>query len=287
MRPQPHMLLLSLFALISVTPAFAQSEPMSEPSPSSLSMHHLSVTTTPPVQKKEEAKPAEKPTPPEEEKPAPKALKTEDALKKTDTLVAWPYYTDLMTSNNDAAIDKVVHMIDIDPGSVPPKGLLYMAKALADRKRYEEAAFYYYAGQLRANFDMARFPPYSYEDKAAASDKRTEDQKGDVPDAGPVLINPHEPLSMLAISIGAPISKWAMADPDRLDKVMDKVRAWDLATPYAYLPDYDISHARPFETWPQLLATARSDYFTRVRQISSGLKTVRPDTPAPSFAPPQ
>lgn len=276
-----HLLITAAILIIPI-PVLAQG------APSSNGMRHMSVTTDaakPPassVEKKTDTAPAVKP----EEKPAPKALKPEDALKKTDTLTAWPYYTDLMTIGNDTALEKVIHSVTIDPGSVPPKGLFFLAKALSDRKRYEEAAFYYYAGQLRATFDMARFPPYQLNPSKEDNDKRTEDQKGGPPSAPPEMVNPHDDLSMLALSIGQPIARWAMNDPTRLETVMMKVRDWDLATPYAYLPDYDISRPAPFETWPSLLSKTRSDYFTRVRQIAQGLTAVKPAAPTPSFSRP-
>lgn len=272
-------LLLLGCTILSPLTGFAQQQ-----APAS-GMRHMSVTADKPVAKSETTTSDTIKTAPVE-KTSPKALKPQDALKKMEGLSEWPYYADLMTINNDTALEKVIRAVDIDPGSVPPKGLLYIAKALSERKRYEEAAFYFYAGQLRATFDMARFPPYELNDTKKAVDKRTEDQRGQVPEAQAVLINPHEPLSILALSIGSPVAKWAMADSARLDNVMTKVREWDLATPYAYLPDYDISHAAPFETWPQLLTKTRNDYFTRVRQISQGLNSVRPVDPTPNFSRP-
>ncbi len=270
-----HLLLLSF---LLPAQAFAQN---AAPAP----MRHMSVTRTAPASvEKEESKQPEKPQ--REEKPAPKALKPEDALKKTDTLTEWPYHADLMTIDNDTALGKVIRAVDLDPGSVPPKGLFYLAKALSDRKRYEEAAFYYYAGQLRATFDMARFPPYQLNETATKLDRRTEDQIGSVPEPDAIVINPHEPISILALSIGSPIARWAMADAQRLDDLMAKVKIWDMATPYAYLPDYDISHAAPYEKWPALLTKTRNDYFTRVRQIARGLTAVRPVEPTPSFSRP-
>lgn len=274
MKIPPFLLAAFLFL---PTPAFAQEAPVS------LGMHHMSVTAE---KAREDTPQSPAPVATVTETPAPTALKPEDALKKIETLADWPYYTDILTLHNDTALEKIMHSVDIDPGGVPPKGLLYIAKALSDRKRYEEAAFYFYAGQLRATFDMARFPPYSPAGKKATSDKRTEDQRGGVPESAPMLVNPHDSISLLALTIGAPVAKWAMADPKRLDAVMDKVRNWDLATPYAYLPDYDISHAAPFATWPGLLTKTRNDYFTRVRQISMGLTSVRPIEPTPSFTRP-
>ena len=125
------------------------------------------------------------------------------------------------------------------------------------REDYERAAFYFYAGQLRATFDMARFPPYLPDDKKPVIDRRTQDQRGATPSAQVEMVNPHEGISVLALSIGQPIAKWAMADPVRLEKIMAQVREWDMATPYAYKPDYDISRAAPFEAWPQLLTKTR------------------------------
>lgn len=264
-----------------VLPAAAFAQQNAAPKP----MRHMSVTKTAPVPEEKAADQKAAISEPKET-PAPKALKPEDALKKTDSLTEWPYYTDLMTIDNDTALEKVIRAVDIDPGSVPPKGLFYLAKALSDRKRFEEAAFYYYAGQLRATFDMARFPPYEFNETAVKIDRRTEDQIGSVPRAEAVIINPHEPISILALSIGSPIAKWAMADSARLDTLMNKVKLWDMATPYAYLPDYDISHAVPYEKWPSLLTKTRNNYFTRVRQIARGLTAIRPTEPTPSFSRP-
>ena len=264
----------------------------------STGMHHLSVTTDPNAAATPKTDPSfpapgtntpapSAPTATTPARAAPKPLAAKDALKKTDTLTQWPYYTDILTINNDTALDTVLHRVDIDPGSVPPKGLLLIAKALSDRKRYDEAAFYFYAGQLRANFDMARFPPYLPDMKKERGDARTDDQKGKVPDKPIELVNPHESVSVLSLTIGSPISRWAMADPARLASVMARVRDWDLATPYAYLPDYDISHAVSFDQWPALLDKTRADYFARVNQISSGLSRVRAATPSPTFLQPR
>jgi hypothetical protein len=290
--PQAALLALFLASFPAFRPAVAQEMPSPAPAQG---MHHLDVTrmATAPGDRTEPVPPVKKtadkipdPVKTADKPPAPKALKPEEALKKTDTLVAWPYYTDLATVGNDTALESVLHQVQIDPGSVPPKGLLFIAKDLSERGRMDEAAFYYYAAQLRASFDQARFPPYSVEPVLAKKkDKRTEDQRGETPspDTSAVLIDPHEPDTVLAMSIGPKISKWAMSDPSRLDTVMTKLRDWDAATPYAYLPDYDVSHAAPFEKWPQLLVQTRNDYFTRARQIAQGLTRLRPNAPAPSF----
>lgn len=271
---------LFLFVLIAFPPMAWAGDGVAVPK-----MRHMSVTSAP-SDPAANGKNAAEENPDITEKKIVKPLPPEQAIKKLDGLTEWPYYTDLMTIGNDTAIDKVVRMIDIDPGSVPPKGLLYAAKALSDRGAMEQAAFYYYAGQLRALFDMARFPSYKLGDDAKNKDRRTDDQIGRIPSAPPATVNPHEELSVLSLSIGQSISNWAMKDPDRLEALMLKVREWDLATPYAYKPDYDTSRAAPFETWAQLLAKTRNDYFTRVRQIERGLRSIQPVEPAPSFARP-
>lgn len=254
--------------------------------PAQMKMRHMSITAAPGEETKPGTEAASPAAPLTEKKTTAKALTPQEALKKTDTLAEWPYYTDLMTIGNDTGVEKVIQIIDRDPGSVPPKGLLYAAKALSDRKDYERAAFYFYAGQLRATFDMTRFPPYIPDDRKPVIDRRTEDQRGRTPAAEIEVVNPHEAISVLALSIGQPIAKWAMADPDRLEKIMAEVREWDMATPYAYKPDYDISRPVPFETWPQLLTKTRNDYFTRVRQIAGGLRSVKPAAPSPTFTRP-
>lgn len=263
---------------------------LADTAPPQMKMRHMSVTATPGAAAASDNSDSDTANGEKTTGPVVKALSPEDALKKTDTLVEWPYYADLMTIGNDTGLKKIIQMIDRDPGSVPPKGLFYAAKALSDKGEFEKAAFYFYAGQLRATFDMARFPPYTPQDKKPQMDSRTQDQRGSVPARAEARekaqVNPHEAISMLALSIGQPIAKWAMAEPERLEKLMAEIREWDLATPYAYKPDYDISHAAPFETWPQLLTKTRNDYFTRVRQIAAGLRSVKPSAPSPNFTRP-
>lgn len=269
-----------LFTFFLTQGSFAQDAPKP-------GLRHMDVTSTKPA-------PSPAPSTGQAEKPAaipsgteairPKTLKPGEAVKKLEDLSQWPYLTDLMTPNSPKAIDDAIHKIQLDPGSVPPRALFYAAKALADQKKMADAAFYFYFAQLRATFDMARFPPYNPEDeKPKIKDSRTEDQRGQTAARTVKLVNPHESLSMLALSIGQPISKWAMQDPERLKSVMAQVRDFDLIIPYAYLPDYDTSHARPFKEWPALLDKTRDTYFTRVNQIANGLTTIRPSEPTPSF----
>ncbi len=173
----------------------------------------------------------------------------------------------------------MVRSVEADPGAVSPTGLLFLAKALAEQKRMEEAALYFYVGQLRANFDVARWPPrLDPEDlkRLQAEKSKAPDQQGQTTGASePRLKNPHESVFNVSAAISPPISSWLFEDPDRAAKLMAKVKAWDASATYAYKPNYDLPEPLPFDQWPKLLSGTREGFFVRMDQFIAGLKKVK------------
>jgi len=100
-----------------------------------------------------------------------------------------------------------------------PAPHLFIASAAAMRSnRLQDAAFLFYAAQLRARFDLARFPPT--------------ETGGDSPG---VL------LAALSQTIGAAINPAIMREPKSFADVVARVSAWSPATPFSYDPSWKYS----------------------------------------------
>jgi hypothetical protein len=213
---------------------------------------------------------------PKIEKRAP--LPLEKTLVKLEELKEWSHLSDVAVAQTPEDVKKIVMLIEENPGEVPPQGLFLAAKALADQKKMEEAALYFFAAQLRMMFDVSRWPPRATKEELEAilkESKKTSDQKTPSANSAPQVKNPHAFLSELGRQIGSPIIKWTIANPDRLDKILADVKAWDESAPYLYLPGYDVGEATPFEQWGKSLPKIRALYFERMGAVSKGLRTVK------------
>lgn len=273
----------SLFSTLSLALILTSGTALAVPQEHQAGMKHMRVATPPAAET-----PAAAPTPapaaaPAEEKaatlPARKPLTIQEALIKQDDLKPWSRYAEIVSLSTPEEVDKMVRVVEADPGSVPPQALLFLARGLADQKRMEDAAVYYYLAQLRLSFDVARWPPrMSPEDmKRVLADKnKTQDQASKtVGSATPQIRNPHEGVVVLASAIGGPITEWMLKEPERADKVMARVNAWDQSATYAYLPNYALPQATPFEEWPKMLPDIRANFFSRMDQFISGLKKIK------------
>lgn len=243
-------------------------------------MHHLKTKPTPseapaptfensPVEKDEEQPPT---------LPVYKTMSAEDALIKQDDLEKWDHMAEAALAHSDLEIQSLVHLIELDRGAVPPQGLFLAAKSLADKNMMEQAAIYFFAGQLRLNFDMARWPSTPNKDdvrRRTEESKKSPDQAAPNLESAPRIDNPHQGIQNLGNQIGAPIISWILKEPTRMDKMIKQVKEWDASSPYAYLPDYDPGEAVPFEKWKKLLLETRENYFTQMIQWAQMMSKVR------------
>jgi hypothetical protein len=261
------MIRIVLLIIMMCTPALAEN-----------AMRHVVVTpqskepvVTPPTQKTDVA-PAAKPV-------VPKPLATDKIFIPYKDTKDWPELRAAMLITSDSELERVLSAVKAAPGEVPPSALFMIAKSLAEKNRMPEAAFYYYAAQLRASFDTIRFPIRAEVPPPVILKGKVPDQAQTVPTGPPKIINPHEQVDMLSRLAGESIGQWVMADPARLDKVITDVKAWDAATTYAYKLPYDVVFSQDEKTWPELLTTTRNDFFTRLTQISQALTSMRPTAP--------
>lgn len=239
-----------------------------------IGMHHLkpkpAPTNTPPEKAAEV--PEEKTTeiPKNEDHtdvPVYTALPPEDALVEPEDLEEWNHIGDAALAHNDVDIQNLIRLVESDRGAVPPHGLFLISKSLADRNRMEQAALYYFVGQLRLNFDVARWPPTpDPEDikRRQENSQKSPDQAAPNLESKPRIYNPHQGIQSLADQIGGPIISWILKNPDRMTETIKNVKSWDESAPYSYLPDYDLTEAVPFQKWKKLLVRTRETFFDQM-----------------------
>ncbi|MDH0381136.1 hypothetical protein N7321_03960 [Comamonas aquatica] len=105
-----------------------------------------------------------------------------------------------------AALDRV----RAAPERFQPPVLYAMSQVLFKAKLYNEAAFWFYAGQLRARFDANR-----------CTDPTT-----------------RQAVDALNQTYGAPVNRYLFQDLDRAEDLISNVVAWDRKTPYDYDPHW-------------------------------------------------
>lgn len=257
-----------MICLLSGT-SFAQQTPY-------VGMHHLKPKPAQPApeEKKPEVTEAEE----EIALPVYKPITAKDALIKQEDLETWNHLDEAATSYSELDVQKLVHLIESDRGAVPPQGLFLAAKALTDRGLMEQAAVYFFVGQLRLTFDKARWPTRDNEDdvkRLSEDNKKSEDQQSPNRSYTPRTDNPHQGIEDLANMIGAPIMSWMMKDQQRIGQVMRLVRQWDSSCTYAYLPDYDLTEPVAFEKWAKILVQTREDFFAQMESLSKAMSKVR------------
>lgn len=96
------------------------------------------------------------------------------------------------------------------PERFQPPVLYAMSQVLFKAKLYHEAAFWFYAGQLRARFDVNR-----------STDPTT-----------------RQAVDALNQTYGAPVNRYLFQDLDRALDLIANVVAWDRKTPYDYDPHW-------------------------------------------------
>lgn len=262
----------------TVSESAAQPTPVLNEPKVQAGMHSLKVAATPAVQTA--AATADAIAKPESRIPekiyAPLAPK--DALLPLDKLAEWPNLGLIVrVKTRDDAIN-LVKAIEADRGAVPPQALFLSARILSEQGMMEQAALYYFVGQLRLTFDVTRWPPQASSEEmarftaaqSAGQSKSPDQRQGNV--AVPKFENPHEGMAMLASAISKPILRWAMEDPARMSAVLDAVKVWDESAPYAYLPGYDVGKPTAFQDWSRALTGVRSAYFMSMENVVKGLK---------------
>lgn len=237
-----------------------------------IGMKHLMVT--PDIIKPEpEPEPKPEPAPKPVVKKEPKILTAEESLVPLDKLENWDKLSLAAYAHKKKDLDALLKNIDLDKDIIPPQGFFLSAKALSDAGRMEDAALYFIIGQLRMEFDMARWPSRpdtAYETRQKNNRNKSDDQKQPMGNK-PRPINQHAFVMDLSSGIGRPVFDWLASHPKQFKETLDRARQWDLETRYAYHPGYDLTDPIPFKDWPKALETTRKNFFDRMTKIQQAL----------------
>ena len=105
-----------------------------------------------------------------------------------------------------------------------PAPHLFIASASAmSSDKLEDAAFLFYIAQMRARYDLARFPP-------------KERKGGNMPGVA---------LAAMSQQIGAVVNPSVMREPKTFAKAIARVQAWAPQTPAQYNPGWDYNTPNP------------------------------------------
>lgn len=168
-----------------------------------------------------------------------------------------------------AALDRV----RAAPERFQPPVLYAMSQVLFKAKLYHEAAFWFYAGQLRARFDVNR-----------STDPTT-----------------RQAVDALNQTYGAPINRYLFQDLDRALDLIANVVAWDRKTPYDYDPHWINLHgmqavqaardpqsagartaaslSQPPSEWAAIAERTRAKYLKSFQDAITGMQGKLPPSP--------
>lgn len=172
-----------------------------------------------------------------------------DYFVKEEKLQVFPYIRELLSSDpetRDAAIDR----LEDYPEFASPMVLLLGAEYYAQQGNKEKAAIYLLVSQLRAQFDMKRWPVVN--GSGLKSRQTTHPAKG---------------TFSLSKQVSKQITGWAVADKSRALKILHDVKLWDKKTSYAYRPTYDLPSSTDIETWQDLHNTASKSFIDKQVEI--------------------
>lgn len=115
--------------------------------------------------------------------------------------------------------------------------LLFCVPVAWDQNRLEDAAFLFYIGKLRVQFDRECFPP-----------------RGTGGDSPFVLAN------TLSVQMGMGLNPKIMAEPKTFAKVIDRVEAWSPKAPKDFVPPYEFTERRTEEAALEVTKAGRMEY---------------------------
>ena len=143
------------------------------------------------------------------------------------------------------ALTQVVDAIVNDSSLVSPMYLFLASKTAFNLNRVADAAFLFYAAQLRTAFDFERL---------SAADPRADGN------------NAATYLGFLRQTIGGSVNPAIMREPKQFAAVMDRLDAWPLVPAReAYYPEFDTAKGFkvPPERWADTAATIKNGFMTQ------------------------
>jgi len=171
----------------------------------------------------------------------------------------------ILKSGTDEQKQKKIGEIKAFPENYAPPVFYLLSDVLFQQGEKDDAAFWFYAGQLRARFDANRCADVSARDAVA----------------------------VLNQEFGLPINQYMFHDIAKLEALIPKVVEWDRKTPHSYDPHWINLHGMdamitglegekgrqregnlslPKEQWEQIAENTRADYLDGFHQAVAQAK---------------
>jgi hypothetical protein len=190
------------------------------------------------------------------------------------TLSEWPWLKELTYGLENAATHNAMQILDRDLSKAPPLAMIWAAQHYYDAGLQDKALFLYLASRLRSSVDQARFETVARPDDVSASDDNVELERSAGMQAG-TKSSGHESYKDLSIynaiaaSIGRPILRYGLKNPEKYKAQLRGAMQWDVETPYEYLPsvnDLRISEDSK-ENWPTIYTKLREVYNRQMLKV--------------------
>eukprot|EP00026_Physarum_polycephalum_P016584 Phypoly_transcript_17520.p1 GENE.Phypoly_transcript_17520~~Phypoly_transcript_17520.p1 ORF type:complete len:199 (+),score=42.25 Phypoly_transcript_17520:25-597(+) len=160
----------------------------------------------------------------------------------------------ILHSTNEEEKQKMIEEVKKEPSKYAPTVFCALSAALMAQNKPEEAAFWFYAGQLRARYDAMRCA-----DETAG-----------------------EAVSVLNMQFGPAVNQYMFKHIDALKKLIPKVIEFDRKTPHNYDHRWINLHGMgaftgntgmsvPQEKWAEIEETARENYLSGFNEAMSQL----------------
>lgn len=167
-----------------------------------------------------------------------------------DDVFEWPYIADLLSSDLTRKASSVAKLNDM-PERASPMMLVLAAEYYLNMGNKEQAALYLYAAQLRAQFDIKRWPV------------------PEIDEDNPASFRDHPAYETINLSkdFAKGLTGWFISNKARAELLLQKIEAWDKATPYAYYPTYEVPSSVDMDEWEDLHAQNVETFFADQRKI--------------------
>lgn len=158
---------------------------------------------------------------------------------------------DVLKKGTPEERDKLIADIKASSQNYAPPVFYLLSNILFEKGEKDEGAFWFYAGQLRGRFDAN-----------ICAD-----------------VSARQAIAILNMTFGAPINQYTLKDIPKLEKLVDRVVAWDEKTPYNYDHRWINLHGMgammsgldpkeqkkeelslPKDQWEKIAAQTRKDY---------------------------
>lgn len=177
----------------------------------------------------------------------------------------------LLIDKNDKIVSNTILSIKGNSQNFAPPVMYELSRTLFSLNKKDEAAFWFYAGQLRARFDANR-----------CSD-----------------ISARQAVSVLDQEYGTPINQYTFQDIGKLESIIHGVVEWDRLTPYKYdhrwinlhgldatlsamgEPSNNTSLSLPSEQWEEIAENTRKKYLEDLEKVLLHAKSMQKEENIP------